>query len=164
MTVLAMILAHDKNGGIGKDNKIPWKCKSDIDFFWNTIGDHTVIVGRKTWESVKNYFLKRRPTAKHIIVTSKPDNQETENCIFVKSIEEALSFNDNLMFICGGSKVYDSVKNYVNVAIETVIDGEYECDSYAPKWLNDMTSFVDFDLQSNENQPKAHVYIRYWSK
>jgi len=48
MTVLAMILAHDKNGGIGKDNKIPWKCKSDIDFFWNTIGDHTVIVGRKT--------------------------------------------------------------------------------------------------------------------
>lgn len=68
------------------------------------------------------------------------------------------------MFICGGSKVYDSVKNYVNVAIETVIDGEYECDSYAPKWLNDMTPFVDFDLQSNENQPKAHVYIRYWSK
>lgn len=164
MTVLAMILAHDKNMGIGKDNKIPWKCKSDIDFFWNTIGDHTVIVGRKTWESAKKYFLKRRPNAKHIIVTSNPDNQETENCIFVKSIEEALSFNDNLMFICGGSKVYDSVKNYVNVAIETVIDGEYECDSYAPKWLNDMTPFVDFDLQSNEEQPKAHVYIRYWSK
>ena len=31
MTVLAMILAHDKNMGIGKDNKVPWKCKSDIE-------------------------------------------------------------------------------------------------------------------------------------
>lgn len=164
MTVLAMILAHDKNMGIGKDNKIPWKCKSDIEFFWKTIGDHTVIIGRNTWESAKKYFLKRRPTAKHIIVTSKPDNQETENCIFVKSIEEALSFNDNLMFICGGSKVYDSVKNYVNVVIETEIDGEYECDSYAPDWIGGMKSFVDFDLQYNEEQPKAHVYIRYWSK
>lgn len=163
MTVVEMILANDESGGIGKDNKIPWKCKSDIDFFWKTINQHTIIVGRNTWEGAKKYFLKRRPTAKHIVVTSNiPTEDQYDNVIYVKSIEEALSFNDELMFVCGGSKIYDSMKNYVNMVIETEIDGTYDCDSFAPKWIKDMNILLTFDLPKSDSQPNAKVNIRYW--
>ena len=58
-----LIVAHDELGGIGKDNKIPWRCPEDLINFRKLTtgsGNNSVIMGRKTWESLNNKKLANR--------------------------------------------------------------------------------------------------------
>jgi thymidylate synthase/dihydrofolate reductase len=71
------ILCCDLNGGIGFNNSLPWNVKSDMKNFRETTINKTVIMGRKTWDSLKNKPLKDR---RNIVVTNsvKPENKEVE--------------------------------------------------------------------------------------
>ena len=57
-----IIIATNSEGGIGYDGKLPWSFKKDMEFFKNKTSDYleksTIIMGRKTWDSLPNKFLK----------------------------------------------------------------------------------------------------------
>lgn len=109
--MINLIVAISANYGIGKDNDLIISNKEDMKFFKSMTTGTTVIMGRKTWESMNS---KPLPNRFNIIITSTPlkyDEQASKQQIFVSSIEEAIEtskefFHLNEVFIIGGGQLY----------------------------------------------------------
>ena len=86
MTELHMIVAHARNGVIGKEGKLPWYLPEDLRYFKRTTLGKPVIMGRKTWETLGRPLPGRR----NIVVTRQKD-YVAEGADVVGSIEAALS-------------------------------------------------------------------------
>lgn len=113
--MVALILAHDLNYGIGKDGKLPWKVKEDLKHFKEVTIGHDLIVGRKTAECLPP--LKGRNL--HVV---------SRNGL---SIEDALERATDPIII-GGAEVYHYCldKGLVDCIIATKINGIYDCDTF----------------------------------
>ena len=74
-----LIWAQDKNGGIGKNNMLPWHISEDLINFKKITSNHTIIMGRRTWESLPK---KPLPNRRNIVLSSKKiKNTETYSSI-----------------------------------------------------------------------------------
>ena len=98
-----LIWAQDENGGIGKNGKLPWHISEDLQNFKKITSDSTIIMGRKTWDSLP---FKPLPNRRNIVLSkTNQKNAETYN-----SIENCLEVieNDKLnkVFIIGGRSIY----------------------------------------------------------
>ncbi len=98
-----LIWAQERNGGIGKDGKLPWHIYEDLQNFKKLTHDSTIIMGRKTWESLPMGPLSKR---RNIVLSSK----EVADVECYTSIEECIEkLDDNgteKFFVIGGSTVY----------------------------------------------------------
>ena len=68
---LTLVVATDRKGGIGINNTLPWRLPEDLAFFKRTTSGHTIIMGRKTFDSIGRPLPNRR----NIVVTRNPDWQ-----------------------------------------------------------------------------------------
>lgn len=161
--MLGLIVAHDSKYGIGKDSKLPWKVPADIDHFWHTIGQDPVIVGRKTWESAKKYFLKRRPNAVHIVISRGAS--KSFDAIWVNSTTMAFRALKNKTFawVCGGSEIYKMFRPHVDIACETYIRCVGDCDRFVVSCWNSFNfePYKQVDLPTKEGEPTATVRWSY---
>ncbi|KAF6630662.1 dihydrofolate reductase [Paenibacillus sp. EKM208P] len=127
---IIVIAAFDKNGLIGNGNELPWKIKTDMDFFkTQTIGNN-VVMGRKTFESIGKP-LKNRVN----IILTRNIGYKADGCLVFNSIDDILNFakkSDKETFIIGGKEVYDLFMPYSDKMILTQIDGEFIGDTYFP--------------------------------
>lgn len=137
------IVATDLNGGIGKDNDLPWRCKADLEMFRFLTEDNAVIMGRKTYESIG----KPLPGRLNIVLTK---GEPIPGVVTARSYEEALDAVDGNMttFVIGGGQVYKDLAPLADGIIQTVIKGEYECDTF-------------FDLPKGFNLVSAQTYKTY---
>ncbi len=138
-----MVVAVDRNFGIGKDKSIPWKLPKEIRYFKDltTKTDdpdkkNMVIMGRTTWESIPENFrpLKYR---ENVILTRNPD-YELIDAHVAASFEDALKYvKDNIenIYIIGGATVYSDLiyNEKINGIYLTKIDREYDCDTFFPE-------------------------------
>jgi dihydrofolate reductase / thymidylate synthase len=133
-----IILAHDNNYGIGKNNELPWFFTSDMRYFKsitspkNFLETSIVIMGRKTMESIPNYFLPNRIN----IIISNTYSEEKEDLHIVNNFNKALdvanSYEGCKIWVIGGSSIYDMAfrhKDLNNIYI-TKINGNFECDTF----------------------------------
>ena len=113
MTQLHLIVAHARNGVIGKDNKLPWYLPEDLKNFKRTTIGKPVIMGRKTWESLGRPLPGRRN-----IVITRQENYKAEGATVVGSLDEALKAVEDapIAFIMGGAQVYEEALPRVKVA------------------------------------------------
>tara|TARA_B110000444_G_scaffold202254_1_gene194461 strand:- start:142 stop:612 length:471 start_codon:yes stop_codon:yes gene_type:complete len=125
---LNAILARSKNNVIGNDKKLVWNFRCDMKFFKEITMGHTVIMGRKTYESIG----KPLPNRLNIVLSRQDLN--IKGVIVVKSIEEALRVSknnhDTNPFIIGGAEVYKLAEPYIDKYFITDIDKEYDGDTY----------------------------------
>lgn len=102
---IAAIVAVSQNGVIGVDNKLPWHLPADLKHFKQLTTNHTVIMGRKTYESIG----KPLPNRKNIVISRQKEYKAT-GCEMVSSIQEALELAKTLQtekaFIIGGAEIY----------------------------------------------------------
>jgi dihydrofolate reductase len=128
MSNLTIIVATDKQRGIGIDNKLPWRLPEDLAFFKRTTTGHPIIMGRKTFESIGRPLPNRR----NIVITRKPDWQH-EGVEAVTSLEAAEKLvGDTEAFIIGGAQIYQEVLPRCNRLIVTEIDKVFHCDAFFP--------------------------------
>jgi len=128
-----LIWAQDKNGGIGKDGKLPWHISEDLKNFKKLTLNSTVLMGRHTWESLP---IKPLPKRNNIVLSSK-NMQEVESYSSVEECVETLDAQGtSTLFVIGGSKVY---RNFIHRADElhiTFVDKNTEgIDTYFPVTL-----------------------------
>ena len=130
--MLSIIVAKAKNNIIGKDNKIIWHLSEDLKHFKNITTGHTIIMGRKTFESLGRVL----PNRKHIIFSNNPSfNVNDEN---VKVVHSLLEIQDLIegkeeAFVIGGAMIYNFLMPYVKKMYVTEIDKEFEGDTFFPK-------------------------------
>lgn len=128
--MIDLILAVDKNGGIGKDNKILYKCKDDMKFFKEKRLEYDYLVcGRKTFESVG--VLKGNKQM--IVITHmKINNYKDDNVLFV-DMEEFLQFTesypDKKILCIGGKEIYEQLVHHANSVYITLFDEVKEADT-----------------------------------
>ena len=128
--MINIIVAFDKNYGIGKDSKLPWYIKDELKIFKEKTLDTICIVGRKTYDELP--ILGGRM----VIPVSASNNEDYMT--FEQALKEARSYNKPI-FIIGGSQIYSYVlKNYDKKKIKihvSFIKNTYKCDTFFDKEL-----------------------------
>lgn len=129
--MISIIVAVSEDWGIGKDNELLWHISEDLKRFKRLTTGNTVVMGKKTWES-----LPRRPLPgrKNIVLT---DNlkENIENAITCYSIENALSkcFLEEEIFIIGGGSVYRQFMPLADRLYITHVHKNAPADIYFPE-------------------------------
>lgn len=125
---VSMIVAAAENGAIGKDGDMPWRLSADLRNFKSITLGHTIIMGRKTWDSIKRLL----PGRKTVIVT-RQEGYRVEGAIVVRSLEEALSSTDDLSpFVVGGAEIYRLALPLVQKIYLTRVHASIEADTFLP--------------------------------
>ena len=103
--LIAAIVAISQNGVIGVENRLPWHLPADLRHFKQLTTSHTVVMGRKTYESIG----KPLPNRQNIVI-SRQKNYIAEGCIVVESLKNAIEIARNSdaekVFIIGGAEIY----------------------------------------------------------
>jgi len=132
--MISLIAAVSENHVIGKDNDLVWRLPDDMKYFMTTTQHHHVIMGRLNYESIPHKF-RPLPNRVNIIVT-KQDNYIAEDCITVKSIEEAIEVarNDGQeeVFIIGGGQIYAQSIDIADRLYITEVKASFEGDTFFP--------------------------------
>ncbi len=155
---LSIIVAMDDNQLIGKNNALPWHLPADLAYFKKTTTGKTVLMGRKTYESIGFPLPNRRN-----IVVSRNTDFQAQGCEIVSSIGGALALakNDDEVMIMGGASFYEQMLPSVNRLYITQIEGEFEGDAYFPAFNRDnfVETFRETHLANKENPHTYHFII-----
>ena len=146
---LTIIAAASTNNVIGFNNKLIWNIPNDLKRFKELTLGHSVIMGRKTFESLPNPLPKRR----NIIVTKNKDY--SRNGIEVTSnIEDAIDLckSDSQPFIIGGGEIYSQTIEIVDKIELTRVYKDYQGDAFFPdipldkfELTNESVNYLDDD-------------------
>ena len=140
---LTIIAAVSINNVIGNNNKLIWKLSNDLKRFRNLTTNHSVIMGRKTFESLSNPL----PDRDNIVIT-RDTNYSKPNIQVCSSIEDAINLTktDTQPFIIGGGEIYSQTINIVDKIELTRVHKEFDGDAYFPEIPLDI-----FELINKEN-------------
>ncbi|MGN1281886.1 MAG: dihydrofolate reductase [Succinivibrio sp.] len=128
MTDVQIIVAIASNYVIGKDGQIPWHLSEDLKHFKEITSGHSVIMGRRTFESIGKIL----PNRTNIMVSSTFD-KDVEGLSVVGSLQEAIdSVKSGPAFIIGGARMYKEALPLASTLHLTVIDREFEGDTRFP--------------------------------
>ncbi len=130
--VLTLIAAVARNRVIGIDNRLPWRLPADLKHFKTLTLGHTVIMGRKTWESLPDSF-RPLPGRQNIVIT-RDANYRAEGATVAHSLPAAVSTaSSDEAFVIGGAELYTSVLSQADCLQLTEIDADFEGDTFFPE-------------------------------
>jgi dihydrofolate reductase len=131
------VMAHDLEGGIGLDNKMPWFYKEDLKRFYKltTVDNSCVVMGRNTWDSLPKKPLARRT---NVILSSTLPQRAEDNVFVVRTMArlEQLMQTYNHVFIIGGANLLDQLMPLVDTLFITRINKVYKCDAFMPAYTH----------------------------
>ncbi len=151
---LSIIVAMDDNQLIGRDNALPWRLPADLGYFKKTTTGKTVLMGRKTYESIGKPLPNRRN-----VIVSRNSEFKAEGCEIVDSIDAALNLakNDNEVMVMGGASFYEQMLPSADRLYITRIDGKYDGDAHFPKF--NIEEFIEVSRESHSPDEKnPHTY------
>ncbi|QRK13101.1 dihydrofolate reductase [Archangium violaceum] len=127
---LSAIVAMASNRCIGRDNTLPWRLPADLKRFKQLTMGHTLILGRKTYESIGRPLPGRT-----MVVVTRQRDYAPEGVQVVHSLEQALeqARGDDEAFIGGGADLYRQAMERVQRLYLTRIEREYEGDAFFPE-------------------------------
>lgn len=130
--MLSIIVAVAKNNVIGKDNQLIWHLPEDLKRFKRLTTNHTIIMGRKTFESLGRVL----PNRKHVILCNDAEmNIDDENVEILDDISKLKKYKDSEEenFVIGGATIYKLLMPYADKMYVTHINEEFEGDVYFPE-------------------------------
>jgi dihydrofolate reductase len=149
--MLSVIAAMSSNRVIGANGSIPWHLPVDMKYFKNTTSKHTIIVGRKTFESFGGSPL---PNRRNIVLTRDSQFKSPGAEIF-NSLDSALESctGDKEVFICGGAQIYEQALPLCDKLYITEVNTYVFGDTYFPKidrddWIITSESFNKRDTRN----------------
>lgn len=157
MTHLTIVVATDRNGGIGINNTLPWRLPEDLAHFKRTTMGHPIIMGRKTFDSIGRPLPNRR----NIVITRNPDWKH-EGVEAVTSIDEAVRLvGDTPACIIGGAQIYAEVLPHTDRLVVTEIDKVFECDAFFPSIDPQLWKEVAREMHHSESNGFDYAFVTY---
>lgn len=133
MIILGPVAAAE-NGVIGKNNDLPWYLPEDLKHFKEVTTGKTVLMGRKTFESILARLKKPLPGRKNVVITRQKDYQAPEGVLIFASLDQAvqaLSAED--IYVIGGAEIYKQALPLAEKMYITHVKGNYEGDAFLPE-------------------------------
>jgi dihydrofolate reductase len=129
--LLSLIAAIARNGVIGVDNHLPWHLPADLKHFKALTTGNTVIMGRKTWESLPEKF-RPLPNRRNIVVTRNA-MYRAEGADVAASLPAAVTLSaSGEAFVIGGAELYAAALPLADRLCLTEIDAEFAGDTHFP--------------------------------
>lgn len=128
---VGLIWAQSRLGVIGADGGIPWRLPEDQARFKQITMGHTVIMGRRTWESLPA-TVRPLPGRPNIVLTRDPFF-EPDGALAVGSVDAALAASDEEPWVIGGGEIYRVLLPLATRCEVTEIDVDTDGDAYAPE-------------------------------
>lgn len=148
--IISIIVAMGRNRAIGKDNQLLWHISNDLKRFKAITSGHTVVMGRRTFESLPNGPLPKR---RNIVLSS--NKRQIEGCETAHSLDEVIELtkSEDEIFIIGGGDVYRQFLPWAHRLYITNIDKAFDADTFFPEtdpshWELKEKTIVDNDLQN----------------
>lgn len=132
--IVSLIAAIGKNRQLGKDNKMLWHIREDFKHFKETTMGHTLLMGRKTFDSIG-----RPLPGRETLILTRDKNFKVDNCTTVHSIEEAFRIakerGETKLYVAGGGEVYRQAleANMVDELVMSFVDYDGEADTFFPE-------------------------------
>ena len=155
-----LIWAQDEDGGIGKNGQLPWHISEDLKNFKRLTLNSTIIMGRKTWESLP---FKPLPKRRNIVLSSKPLKDvecynSVGNCLSVLQKDDVQN-----VFVIGGEQIYSEFLPFADELHITLIKEKTDgVDKYFPIQLYEIES--KFDKTEERILSQVAIYFKYTKK
>lgn len=157
--MISLIAAVAKNGTIGFENTLPWRQADDLERFRNLTNGHTVLMGRKTFESIGRPLPMR-----HNVVLTRQALQ-IPGVQVIHSLQEMMEVEGEELFVIGGSNVYEQTIGQADRLYITEIHAEIEGDAKFPvidrdRWVEVRRESFTADGIMNQYDTDFVVYER----
>lgn len=158
----SMIVAVSKNGVIGKENSIPWDLPEDLKWFREKTKGNSIIMGRKTFESLGYRALPDRVNI--VVSTNDPVPSKKGKVYYANNLQTAAYMAESLnpdkeIFFIGGSRIYEEASNFVKTLYKTEINQKVKGDTYFPEI--DMKQFEEIQrrtiIKTKENPEYSFI-------
>ena len=172
-----LIVAVSKNRGIGKDGTLPWKIKEDLAFFSKTTkgnGNNAVIMGRKTWESLRG---KPLPSRDNYILSSTLDIEQEISGNVVKTFESVETLDSHIntrnknyhdVWVIGGAGIYKEYleKQKIDTCYVTHVNEVFDCDTFFPELSRSEWYLANSEELNTQHKFKIEIakYEKYKSR
>jgi len=162
--MLSIIVAKASNNIIGKNNSLIWHLPEDLKRFKALTTGHTIIMGRKTFESLGRVL----PNRKHVILCNdaqmKIDDENVEILEDISMLDKYIN-SDEENFIIGGATIYRLLMPYANKMYITEIDQEFDGDVSFPEINKEEWDIVEVEKGlKDEKNPYDYSYVTYIRK
>ena len=145
-----MIWAQDRNHAIGRSGTLPWHFSEDLKNFKKLTTGKTIIMGRKTWDSLPK---KPLPDRRNIVISST--NQENvESYISIEECIDSLAGDKEVsdVYIVGGMSIYKFFYEHADTLFITFIDDSYkDTDTFFPIDLDQIKADFKLEFQNKMN-------------
>ena len=152
------IVAVDKNLAIGKDGKLPWHYSADMKFFKETTIGNIVVMGRRTWLTLKGPLKDRT----NIVLSRDPNLTQRDSEIVMRDVGSVIEFSEKQnadLFIIGGAKVYQAFLPFVQRWVVTEVPLSVEAaDTFMP--ANFLEGFAMYELRQLGENLRVKFYER----
>lgn len=153
---IILIAALDENNLIGNQGHIPWHIPDDFRHFRETTDGHTVVMGRKTHESLN----KALPNRLNIVLTRNKDFKPIPPAVPCTTLPQALRMarerREDKVFIIGGAQIYAEAQPYAHQMILSHIHGIHKGDAFFPAW--------DKEWKITKEIPHGQFTIKYYER
>ena len=162
---MKLIVAVEKNWGIGKDNGLLVHLPGDLKYFKERTMGKTVVMGRKTRESLPG----GRPLPKRTnIVITRNDQFEKEGCLVAKTVEEAVALAKEAsggstedVMVMGGESIYRQMLPLCDTCYITKINKAFDADAFFPDLDADPEFQVVWESEEQEENGVTYRFIEY---
>lgn len=153
--IVSIIVAYDKQRGIGRAGTIPWRVPEDLALFKRLTWGHHIVMGSRTYESIERCL----PGRINLVVT-RQERLLPEGCVRAASLEAALAYardrNENECFVIGGGMLYRQALPLADRLYISQIDGSFDCDVFFPPldtraWVERLTVAITTAKQGSSN-------------
>jgi len=155
--IISLVAAASDNNVIGINGALPWRMPADMKFFKNLTLGHTVIMGRKTYESMG----KPLPGRKNIIIT-RNNFFKADGCTVFNSLEQAFTMfaDENEVFVIGGAEIYRLALPLANkiylTKVHCVVEGDaHFVEPSEKEWV----LIKQIDYLADEKNPFSYSFI-----
>ena len=152
MNIIIIAAMTKEKHVIGKENKLPWNIPEELEKFRGFTKNNTVIMGRKTFESVGSKPLPKR---KNIIVSSslQPQNGIEIARTIQEAIEKAKKYGKDI-YIIGGAEIYRQSFKHADKMYLSFIKKEYDGDTIFPQWNE-----KEWEIKSKEDYKEFEFVV-----
>lgn len=159
--MISLLVAMDRNQTIGAQNDLPWRLPNDLKFFKDKSTGNTIIMGRKTYESMGRPL----PNRKNVVITRQYSDFPDEVDV-INSIEVVINWNKENpgqeLFVIGGGNIFKQILPYADRMYITWIDETFEGDTYFPEFKEEEWNLTSKDKgEKNNKNPYNYYFLQY---
>ncbi|GLZ28941.1 dihydrofolate reductase [Lentzea sp. NBRC 105346] len=142
--MIGLVWAQSSTGVIGRDGTMPWHLPEDMAHFRELTRGASVIMGRRTWESLPPRFRPLPGRRNMVLSSGVVSGVET-----FPSLETALAAASGDVWVIGGAAVYKAALPFADTVVVTEIQEPFEGDTYAPPVDRPIQSTSDWMVSSS---------------